>query len=97
MASGVISGLPRVVPSEGAMIDGVRVPGGTIVSIGSTFVHYNSDIFPSPGVFRPERWLEPQQLDAWLVAFSRGPRMCLGIKYVIPDSELVAELANLEM
>lgn len=52
----------------------------TIVACGSTFVHYNASIFPRPDDFVPERWLESDELDEWLVAFSRGPRMCLGIK-----------------
>jgi cytochrome P450 len=44
-------------------------------------VHFNADIFPEPDKFVPERWLdESAELDKWLVAFSRGPRMCLGIK-----------------
>lgn len=85
MSSGVISGLPRVVRSGGAIIDGEEIPGGTIVSIGSTFVHYNSQIFISPHEFRPERWLQNPELDHWLVAFSRGPRKCLGIKYAFFD------------
>ncbi|KAJ4357623.1 uncharacterized protein N0V89_002199 [Didymosphaeria variabile] len=51
----------------------------TVVSIGSTFVHYNAAIHPEPDKFVPERWLESTHLDDWLVAFSRGPRMCLGI------------------
>jgi cytochrome P450 len=54
----------------------------TIVSCGSTFVHYNATIFPEPDKFIPERWLESNELDNWLVAFSRGPRGCLGIKLV---------------
>ena len=50
-------------------------------------VHTNPDIFPEPERFKPERWLESdseksESLDAYLVAFSRGPRSCLGIKYV---------------
>jgi cytochrome P450 len=51
-----------------------------IVSCGSTFVHYNATIFPDPEMFMPERWLDSTDLNKWLVAFSRGPRMCLGIK-----------------
>jgi cytochrome P450 len=51
----------------------------TIVSIGSTFVHYNAAIFHEPDKFLPERWLNSDDLEQWLVAFSRGPRMCLGI------------------
>jgi cytochrome P450 len=42
-------------------------------------VHQNASIFPEPAKFVPERWLESPELDNWLVAFSRGPRMCLGI------------------
>ncbi|OAL04258.1 cytochrome P450 monooxygenase-like protein [Phaeosphaeriaceae sp. SRC1lsM3a] len=79
LSSGVVSGLLRVVPPTGATITGVTVPPGTIVSCGSTFVHYNKDIFENPHGFMPERWLESNELDNWLVAFSRGPRGCLGI------------------
>jgi cytochrome P450 len=80
LSSGVTSGLLRVVPPTGATIAGVAVPPGTIVATGSTFVHYNASLFPSPQSFTPERWLENKELDNWLVAFSKGPRMCLGIK-----------------
>lgn len=52
----------------------------TIVACGSTFVHYNAEIFPEPDKFVPERWLESSELGNWLIAFSRGPRACLGIK-----------------
>jgi len=51
----------------------------TIVSIGSTFVHYSAAIYSEPDKFIPERWLRSTDLDNWLVAFSRGPRMCLGV------------------
>jgi cytochrome P450 len=59
----------------------------TIVGISNVFVHMNPDIFPDPRTFRPERWLEDkidgsESLDRWLVAFSKGPRSCLGVKLV---------------
>ena len=51
--------------------------------MGASFVHLNSTIFPQPHDFLPERWLEPKDsLDNYLVAFSKGPRTCLGIKCV---------------
>ncbi|KZP31921.1 cytochrome P450 [Athelia psychrophila] len=81
MSSGVVSPQPRIVRPDSTVIAGVTVPAGTSVSICSTFVHYNSDIFTDPTVFNPERWLQPDsaKLDNFQVAFSRGPRSCLGI------------------
>ncbi|KAL9089551.1 MAG: hypothetical protein Q9159_002503 [Coniocarpon cinnabarinum] len=57
---GVVAGLLRVVPPEGAVIAGVDVPGGTVVSCAAPFVHLNPSIFASPHSFIPERlaWLE---------------------------------------
>ena len=53
--------------------------------MGQTFVHRNPDIFPDPLTFRPERWLEKgsSELANYLVPFSKGPRVCLGIKYAL--------------
>ncbi|KAF2030401.1 cytochrome P450 monooxygenase-like protein [Setomelanomma holmii] len=89
MNSGVVSGLLRVVPPSGATIVGMAVPPGTIVSCGSTFVHHNAAIFPDPDKFTPERWLESADLDNWLVAFSRGPRMCLGLNLAWAELRLI--------
>ena len=52
--------------------------------MSSHFIHRNAEIFESPDEFRPERWLHEngKKLDRWLVSFSRGPRSCLGLKYV---------------
>jgi cytochrome P450 len=71
---------PQVNLSFGARYLYMLIKLQTIVSCGSTFVHYNASIFPEPTEFRPERWIASDELDNWLVAFSRGPRMCLGIK-----------------
>ncbi|KAI0084581.1 cytochrome P450 [Irpex rosettiformis] len=81
---GVFSPMTRIVPKGGAEIDGRYVPGGAIVGISNMFVHLNPEIFPDPYTFKPERWLETKtdgndSLDHWLVAFSKGPRSCLGI------------------
>lgn len=50
--------------------------------MSSRFVHRNRTIFPDPDDFVPDRWLGPtgKDLDRWLVAFSKGPRSCLGSK-----------------
>jgi hypothetical protein len=79
MAPGACSPLLRVVPENGAMISGVRVPGGTVVGMASSFVHRSAKVFKEPDSFMPERWVGKEGLEQWLVAFSKGPRSCLGL------------------
>jgi hypothetical protein len=58
--------------------------GQSIISMGHYFVHMNPKIFPNPEQFNPDRWIGPEskKLDSYLISFSRGPRMCLGVKCV---------------
>jgi cytochrome P450 len=51
----------------------------------------DSDIFPEPNTFNPERWLvaDPPS-DRYFVAFGKGTRMCQGMKCV--DSPLGCSL-----
>jgi cytochrome P450 len=57
----------------------------TPVSETAYFVLTDPSIFPNPTLFRPERWLEPEndgkRLDKYLVSFGKGSRQCLGMKY----------------
>jgi cytochrome P450 len=56
----------------------------TIVGMSGSFVHNSEEIFKNSDDFNPDRWLGPDSasLERWLVAFSKGPRMCMGQKYV---------------
>jgi len=51
------------------------------------FVHNDPDPFPDPKAFKPERWIDAAEqghnLNKFLVAFGKGSRMCLGMKYVV--------------
>jgi cytochrome P450 len=77
----VTTPLERIVPAAGAVIAGVSVPAGTVVSISSLFVHNSAEIFRDPETFDPDRWLaeDSKLLEKWLVPFSKGPRSCIGI------------------
>ena len=65
----------------------VQIPQ-TVVSSSIYFMHRNPSIFPFPDVFDPSRWeanTNPNEsnkvnneLEKYLVPFSRGARMCLG-------------------
>lgn len=59
----------------------------TIVAMSAMFMHHDADVFEDPRAFRPERWLDQSvekahMMERFLVPFSKGPRSCLGIKYV---------------
>jgi cytochrome P450 len=81
MSPGACSPLLRVVPDCGATISGEGIPAGTVVGMASTLVHLSAKIFMDPDTFNPERWLGDgaKGLEQWLVAFSKGPRSCLGL------------------
>ncbi|KAK4505824.1 hypothetical protein PRZ48_003789 [Zasmidium cellare] len=62
------------------------IPPGTPISMTIADVHLNSDYFPSPSTFNPDRWLgdspkapDGSPLERYFVAFGKGPRSCLGI------------------
>lgn len=61
----------------------------TLVSETNFFVLNDPNIFPDPEVFEPERWMRAtakgERLDRYLVNFSKGTRICLGMKYAILD------------
>jgi cytochrome P450 len=54
------------------------IPAGTPVSMTPTLIQTVPKYFPSPNEFRPERWIENPRLAKYLLAFSKGSRMCLG-------------------
>ncbi|KAI0120649.1 cytochrome P450 [Xylariales sp. AK1849] len=79
LTHGVVAPLPRLVSAEGAIIDSHHVPAGTIVGTSHVFIHLSEENFEAPEEFRPERWIEGNSSDRNLVAFSKGPRSCMGI------------------
>ncbi|GJE93186.1 cytochrome P450 [Phanerochaete sordida] len=94
LAHGIVQPMTRVVPAEGAVISGQYIPGGTVVAMSNVFVHWNEELFPDAHAFRPERWLaRGADLEPWLVAFSKGPRSCLGIN--LAWAELYMTVATL--
>jgi cytochrome P450 len=52
--------------------------------ISSYLMHYNEDVFPSPDVLDPERWLTTDEATLGLCErqfgpFSKGARGCIGL------------------
>lgn len=65
--------------------------------MSSYFVQTSPEIFKDPKSFAPDRWLEGDsaELDKWLVAFGKGPRQCIGKKYVHPPPSSIHSIFSL--
>ncbi len=83
---------PRVVkrPIE---IGGVEYPRGVALVASTYLVHHDPDIYPEPGVFRPERFLEaaggrgPNPY-TW-IPFGGGRTRCLGASFALLEMKVV--------
>ncbi|CAL8578974.1 hypothetical protein XPA_004738 [Xanthoria parietina] len=65
------------------------VPKGTPVTMTARLLQRHPDIFPDPTTFKPERWLGNPRLDKYLIAFSKGTRICLGMNLAYEEMYLV--------
>ncbi|CUA70459.1 hypothetical protein RSOLAG22IIIB_04197 [Rhizoctonia solani] len=68
------------------------IPKGANIWMCFTAVHHNPTYWSEPEKFRPKRFLEPHNKDAFL-AFSTGSRSCLGRKFA--ETEGMVALAML--
>ncbi|KAK4561076.1 hypothetical protein LTR86_005031 [Recurvomyces mirabilis] len=73
------------------------LPGGTTVTTQSYSLHRDSNLFPSPEIFMPDRWTTKDQpyriSDNGRVAYSpfgAGSRTCLGIHLAYLELRLAA-------
>lgn len=52
--------------------------------MSTMFMHLDETIYPNPTKFDPERWIRATEqginLNKYLTTFSKGSRMCLGMK-----------------
>ncbi|KAA8909835.1 cytochrome P450 [Sphaerosporella brunnea] len=87
----------RIVPEGGLTIPstGAFLPAGTRIAFCVGMLHHDPRIFEDPAEFRPERWMgqKGKELDKWMLAFSKGDRVCVGINLAYAELHLV--VANL--
>ncbi|CAK4031773.1 P450 monooxygenase [Lecanosticta acicola] len=70
-----------------SVIDGHEIPAGTVVCMSPYSLHRNSEVFPEPSKWDPERWLLGDESEilarmqkSWYWPFSSGARMCIGMQ-----------------
>ena len=94
LSYGVASRLQRISPDKAILFRDQHskkdwvIPPGTPVGMTSVLVHQDPSIFPDPYAFRPERWIENPRLDRFLMSFSKGSRLCLGINLAYAEMYL---------
>ena len=75
----------RIVPPEGDIINGHRVPGGTFIGLNAWGTQLDKVFGDDADVFRPERWLIPDEQrlramhEAHELIFGYGSTKCLGM------------------
>ncbi|KAM7206565.1 cytochrome P450 monooxygenase-like protein [Naviculisporaceae sp. PSN 640] len=85
LTPGVAAAQKRVVGQGGFEVQGGwQIPEGSIIHSSAFLVNTDGKLWPEPRKFRPERWLveskeERRNMEANLVTFSKGPRMCMGM------------------
>lgn len=84
---------PRIARDEDLIYQGTSggktfeyvVPRGTAIGMSQWIQHHDEEVFPDSYSFTPERWLDEEggqrrALEKYMVAFSRGSRVCVGMK-----------------
>ena len=86
LSYGIVQRSPRISQDQAFHYQGYTIPAGTPISLDHFHMHHCESVFPDSYTFKPERWLDNQkgpdggkQLSRYMVAFSRGNRMCLGM------------------
>lgn len=79
--------LPREIIGDGAIINGQRIPAGTILGTAIYALHHSPEYFTDPESFNPERWMpeytpaeERSRASYAFAPFSIGTRACIGKK-----------------
>ncbi|KAJ4417781.1 hypothetical protein N0V82_005947 [Gnomoniopsis sp. IMI 355080] len=94
LSHGTATRHPRRVPDTELVYKGWKIPRNTPVSMTTIDVMMDAEIFPEPGRFNPDRWVENgTELERYFVAFGKGSRQCLGIN--LAQAELYITIATI--
>ncbi len=81
-------GLPRRVCKPIQIMEYVLEPG-SVVMPGIYLTHHRPEIFPEPGKFNPDRFLERQYSPYEYFPFGGGSRLCIGLAFAQLQMKLV--------
>ena len=79
---------PRLV-KKSIEVGGVTYPPGVCLVANGYLIHHDSDIYPDPYAFRPERFLGEQPGTYTWIPFGGGRRRCLGASFAMLEMKIV--------
>ncbi|CAH0714941.1 unnamed protein product, partial [Brenthis ino] len=80
----VLGILTREVSEEYTLPSGLCLEKGMRIHIPVNYLHYNSEYFPNPEEFRPERFFGKERKNVkqfTYMPFGEGPRICIGLRF----------------
>ena len=85
---------PRITPSESTLANSPPLPSGVRISAQAYTLHRNPQVFPSPLIWNPFRWLDASEaqrveMGHWFWAFGSGGRMCVGSNLALQEIKLI--------
>jgi cytochrome P450 family 135 len=86
----VIPGVGRVVRERPFRLNGYEVPVGIEINPSIRTIHRRADLYPSPQMFWPERFLAKEAPDTYTwIPFGGGTRRCLGASFALTEMRIV--------
>ncbi|XP_074596375.1 cytochrome P450 4C1-like [Brevipalpus obovatus] len=91
----LFSPVPRIGKTlpEDTTICGHHFPKGLAVTTNLFFMHRNSESFPDPLKFKPDRFLDNEMRSPFsFIPFSAGPRNCIGQRFALLEMKIFIAL-----
>lgn len=70
-------------------LNGITLRRGNLIAIDIERMHRRRDIYPEPGSFRPERFLEERPGTYTWVPFGGGMHRCIGAGFALTEARLI--------
>ncbi|WP_415842821.1 cytochrome P450, partial [Nocardia ninae] len=88
MQAPVLAALPSPLRQD-IVLGGYRIRKGTLLFLPATALHYNTDLYPEPETYRPERWFETKPERYGFIPFGAGPHRCPGSTFYLTEAAIV--------
>jgi hypothetical protein len=66
----------------------VRYPPGVVLLASAQLVHHDPELYPEPGRFSPERFLDQAPGTYTWLPFGGGRRRCLGASFAVEEMQI---------